>query len=73
MNVTIRKIGNSEGIIIPKEILERLNLKSGDAVDFIETEGSLTIRPANDKFARQMEAARKIMDQYKVALAELAK
>ncbi|MCB1425010.1 MAG: AbrB/MazE/SpoVT family DNA-binding domain-containing protein [Zhengella sp.] len=73
MTATIRKIGNSEGVIIPKEILERLNLKSGDSIDFVETENGLIIRPANDKFARQMDAARRIMDQYKVALSELAK
>ncbi len=30
MNTTIRKIGNSEGVILPKEILDRLNLKAGD-------------------------------------------
>ena len=30
MNVTIRKIGNSEGVIIPKEVLDRLGLKAGD-------------------------------------------
>ena len=30
MNVTIRKIGNSEGVILPKEVLERQGLKSGD-------------------------------------------
>ena len=73
MTATIRKIGNSEGVIIPKEILERLNLKSGDSIDFVETENGLIIRPANDKFASQMDAARRIMDQYKVALSELAK
>ncbi|TIT84882.1 MAG: AbrB/MazE/SpoVT family DNA-binding domain-containing protein, partial [Mesorhizobium sp.] len=32
MNITIRKIGNSEGLILPKELLDRLNLKAGDNV-----------------------------------------
>ena len=73
MNTTIRKIGNSEGIIIPKEILERLKLKSGDVVDLVETNEGVTIRPGEERFERQMEIAREVMDKYKVALAKLAK
>jgi len=73
MNTTIRKIGNSEGIIIPKEILERLKLKSGDAVSLVETGEGVTIRPGEERFDRQMEIAREVMDKYKVALSKLAK
>ena len=36
MNVTLRKIGNSEGVILPKELLERHNLKAGDSLVLIE-------------------------------------
>lgn len=73
MNTTIRRIGNSEGIIIPKEILERLKLKSGDAVSLVETSEGVTIRPGEERFDRQMEIAREVMDKYKVALSKLAK
>ena len=54
-------IGNSAGIILPKEILARLNVEKGDSV-FI-TEGSQGIRlvPFDQDFATQMEAAREIM------------
>lgn len=72
MNVTVRKIGNSEGIIIPKEILDRLNLKSGDTLQVSENRDGLTLTPVDDSFERQTEAARKIMDKYKVALQKLA-
>ena len=51
MNVTIRKIGNSEGIIIPKEVLNRLGLKAGDTTlaiaAAIEEEGVIT-RPIGE-------------------------
>ncbi|KAB2717540.1 AbrB/MazE/SpoVT family DNA-binding domain-containing protein [Brucella intermedia] len=72
MNVTLRKIGNSDGVILPKEVLERLNLQTGDKLQVIETQNGLTLEPVDDTFERQMEAARKVMDKYKVALQKLA-
>lgn len=72
MNVTLRKIGNSDGVILPKEVLERLNLRTGDKLQVIETPNGLTLEPVDDTFEQQMEAARKVMDKYKVALQKLA-
>lgn len=72
MNVTLRKIGNSEGVILPKEVLERLNLQAGDKLQLIETQNGLSLEPVDDSFEQQMEAARKVMDKYKVALQKLA-
>ncbi|MCV0348836.1 MULTISPECIES: AbrB/MazE/SpoVT family DNA-binding domain-containing protein [unclassified Nitratireductor] len=72
MNVTIRKIGNSEGVILPKEVLERQGLKSGDQLVLTETENGIYLKTADDHFERQLEAAHQIMDQYKVALRKLA-
>ena len=72
MNTVIRKIGNSEGVILPKEVLERLNLKAGDSLVLTENQNSISLAPAEDTFDRQMKAAREIMDQYKVALQKLA-
>ncbi|MBB6408197.1 AbrB/MazE/SpoVT family DNA-binding domain-containing protein [Mesorhizobium sangaii] len=72
MNTTIRKIGNSEGVILPKELLERLNLKAGDQLQILETDKDIVLKAVDDSFERQMEAARKVMDKYKVALQKLA-
>lgn len=72
MNVTLRKIGNSDGVIFPKEVLERMNLKTGDKLQVIETQNGLTLEPVDDTFEEQMAAARKVMDKYKVALQKLA-
>ncbi|CCV12549.1 AbrB/MazE/SpoVT family DNA-binding domain-containing protein [Mesorhizobium sp. STM 4661] len=72
MNTTIRKIGNSEGVILPKEILDRLNLKAGDQLEIVETSKGIALEPVDDSFERQMEAARQVMDKYKVALQKLA-
>lgn len=72
MNTIIRKIGNSDGVILPKEMLDRLNLKTGDQLQIVETDKGITLEPVDDSFERQMEAARKVMDKYKVALQKLA-
>lgn len=72
MNVTLRKIGNSEGVILPKEVLDRLNLQAGDKLQLIETQNGLSLQPVDDNFEQQMDAARKVMDRYKVALQKLA-
>ena len=73
MNTVIRKIGNSEGVIIPKEILDKLGLTAGDLLSIVADENGVKFVPAKNDLARQLEAARECMDKYKVALRELAK
>lgn len=73
MNITIRKIGNSEGIIIPKEILDRMGLKAGDALELRETAGNIELVPEHAELREQLEAARRGMKKYHTALRELAK
>lgn len=72
MNTVVRKIGNSEGVILPKDLLERMNLKAGDSLVISEDKGDIVLSKAEDTFERQMDAARDIMDRYKVALQKLA-
>jgi putative addiction module antidote len=73
MNITVRKIGNSEGIILPKEVLGKLNLKAGDKVNLVETPSGYAVQPASADFERQMDIADKFMDRYRFALEKLAK
>lgn len=76
MNTTIRKIGNSVGIIIPKEILQSQQLAEGDTVIVTEEGDGLLLRKIEDdreEFDRKMAIARKRMKKYEVALRELAK
>ena len=72
MHVTVRKIGNSEGVILPKEVLDRHNLHAGDTLELIDDKEGLTLKPTDALFERQMKAALEIMDKYKVALQKLA-
>ncbi len=70
----IRPVGNSLGVVLPKEMLARLNVKDGDALFLTETpDGSLRITPYDPAFDAQMRAARDGMAQYRNALRELAK
>lgn len=70
----IRKIGNSVGVILPRELLARLNLKEGDKFYPVEQpDGSLRLSPYNPKHARTMEIARQVMHEYRDTFAALAK
>ena len=76
MNTVIRKIGNSEGVIIPKELLDRLNLKAGDNVMVLQEGNELRLRRIEDtadEFERKMKIARERMKKYEVAYRALAK
>ncbi|EKF19818.1 MULTISPECIES: AbrB/MazE/SpoVT family DNA-binding domain-containing protein [Nitratireductor] len=76
MNVTIRKIGNSEGVILPKEVLERHNLRAGDTLNLLEDGQELRLRPPADdpeEFERKMKIARERMKKYEAAYRVLAK
>ncbi|EYR80677.1 MULTISPECIES: AbrB/MazE/SpoVT family DNA-binding domain-containing protein [unclassified Shinella] len=73
MNITIRKIGNSEGIIIPKDVLDRMGVKAGDELILSEEDGKIKLVPQNTDLAEQLKAARLGMEKYRVALRELAK
>ena len=70
----IRKIGNSVGLILPKDLLARLNLKEGDKLHVIEqAERALKLSPYDPKHATVMSIARDIMDEYQDTFRELAK
>ncbi len=70
----IRKIGNSVGVILPKDLLARLNLKEGDKFYPVEQpDGSLRLSPYDPKHARTMQIAREVMHEYRDTFAALAK
>jgi putative addiction module antidote len=76
MNTVIRKIGNSEGVIIPKELLDRLNLRAGDSIVVVQEGDELRLRRTEDsaeEFERKMKVARERMKKYEVAYRALAK
>jgi putative addiction module antidote len=70
----IKKIGNSLGLILPKELLARLKLKEGDKFYVVEqTERGIRLSPYDPKHARAMKVAHKVMEEYKDTFRALAK
>ena len=69
----ITAIGNSAGIILPKELLARLGVEKGDLLTVVETPGGVELTPYDPEFEAQMAAARDVMGRYRNALRELAK
>jgi putative addiction module antidote len=73
MQFKLTTIGNSIGIILPKEVLARLGVGKGDRLSAVETPDGVELRPYDPDFEAQMEAARKIMHERRAVLRELAK
>lgn len=69
--VNIIAIGNSAGIILPKEFLEKLRVSKGDTLTVTETPDGLNLNPYNEKVARQMEVAEKVMRENRNMLRKL--
>lgn len=74
LELKLRKVGNSVGLVLPKEVLARLNAGEGDALLFTDApDGGFRVTPSNADFKRQMEAAEKVISRYRNTLRELAK
>ncbi|SON57217.1 putative addiction module antidote [Hartmannibacter diazotrophicus] len=74
MKLELKKIGNSTGVILPKELLVELGLEQGDTVFVSKTpDGGVRLSPADPTFDKAMEIARKAMKTYSNTLRELAK
>jgi putative addiction module antidote len=72
--VEIKKIGNSSGIILSKEVLARMNVSVGDKLYATLTpDGGFRLTPHDPDFEKAMEIARRGMKRYRNVLVELAK
>jgi putative addiction module antidote len=66
-------VGNSVGVVLPKEILERLRVQKGDMLYVLETPRGIELTPYDPEFARQMDLAERIMREDRDALRKLAR
>lgn len=65
-------IGNSVGIVLPKELLEKLRIGKGDVVQLLETPTGLQISPYDAEFDRQLDVAEQVMRRRRNVLRKLA-
>ncbi len=70
--VKLTTIGNSIGIVLPKELLTKLNVEKGDTLYVSETPDGIQLTPYDQDFADQMKAARQVMRENRDVLRRLA-
>jgi putative addiction module antidote len=73
LKVKVTTVGNSVGVILPKEVVARLKLEKGDTLTLIETPNGVELTAYDPEFEADMESARKVMRKYRNTLRELAK
>ena len=64
-------IGNSTGLILPREVLARLRVTKGDTLYLVETPTGFEVTPYNPEFARQMDVAERVMREDRDVLKKL--
>lgn len=72
MKIKITTVGNSAGIILPKELLARMRLGKGDELYATEIPDGIRLTPFDPSFAGQMEEAERIMRKDRNVLRKLA-
>jgi putative addiction module antidote len=74
VELKLRKVGNSVGVVLPKEALSRMNVTEGDSVFLTETpDGGLRVTAESPDFAKKMKVIESLSRRYRNALKELAK
>ncbi|MBA3949648.1 MAG: AbrB/MazE/SpoVT family DNA-binding domain-containing protein [Acidobacteria bacterium] len=74
LELKLRKVGNSVGVVLPKEALAHMKVDEGDTITLTEApDGSLRMTPTTAEVRRQLDAAQDIINRYRNALRELAK
>ncbi|MEL6442100.1 MAG: AbrB/MazE/SpoVT family DNA-binding domain-containing protein [Cyanobacteria bacterium J06621_8] len=71
MKLKVTTVGNSTGVILPKELLEKLRVSKGDSLFVTETPDGIELTPYDEEFARTMEIAESIMREDRDVLRKL--
>lgn len=72
MKLKVTTVGNSTGIILPKELLEKLRISKGDTLYATETPDGIELSPYDEEFTKQIEIAESIMREDRDVLRKLA-
>jgi putative addiction module antidote len=68
----ITTVGNSAGVVLPREILERLRVEKGDTLYVVETPNGIELTPYDADFARKLEIGKRVMRKNRDLLRKLA-
>ncbi|HYT85383.1 MAG TPA: AbrB/MazE/SpoVT family DNA-binding domain-containing protein [Burkholderiales bacterium] len=69
----LTQIGNSVGVILPKDVLAHMKVKKGDTVFVTETPTGVALTPYDPDFEKQLKAGREFMRRYRNTFRALAK
>lgn len=69
----LTQIGNSVGVVLPKEVLARMKLEKGDTVFITETPEGYAVTPYDPELEKQLQAGREFMQEFRDAFHALAK
>ena len=70
--VKLRAIGNSTGVVLPREVLEKLRVERGDELIVLETPEGIMLTSYDPEFARQLDVAERVMREDRDLLKKLA-
>lgn len=73
LKVKVTSVGNSMGILLPKEALNKMKAAKGDILYLVENSDGYILTPYQQDFDKQMKAAEGVMKRYRNTLRELAK
>ena len=73
IDLKVRKVGNSLGIVLPKEALAQLNVEEGDSLTLSEAQDGVRLTASNPEFAKTMAVNESLSRRYRNTLRELAK
>ena len=72
VTLKVTTVGNSIGVVLPKEVLTRLRVSKGDTLQVVETPDGVKLTPYDAEFAKQMDIAERVMRKRRDVLKKLA-
>ncbi|HEX8801679.1 MAG TPA: AbrB/MazE/SpoVT family DNA-binding domain-containing protein [Terriglobales bacterium] len=73
MKTKLRRVGTGYGVLLPKKVVENLNIAVGDELELTETENGIELSPFDPEFSDQVEAFRRTEGRHRNSLRELSK
>jgi antitoxin MazE len=73
LKTTVRRVGNSLGITLPKTVIDNYNLNEGDELHLLETDEGVVLSPFNPEFSAWAEAYARTNRKFRNTLRALGK